>query len=77
MEVFQVLKKNPLKKKKKKLGVFKVFVTKRGGFCSKIAFFGEKKTPKVEDFVTLSTGGHVSIEFFFTSPGNHQKWRSL
>ena len=39
MEDFQVLKKNPIKKKK----VFQVFVTKSGGFW-------RKKTPKVEDW---------------------------
>ena len=27
------------------------------------SLFWKKKTPKVEDFLTLSTGSHVSIEF--------------
>ena len=87
VEVFQVLKKNPLKKKKKrggfssfrnqKGGILRKKNTKSGGFCSKIAFFGEKKNTKSGGFCNLKYGRSCLHRVFFTSPGNHQKWRSL
>ena len=45
MEVFQVLKKNPLKKKKKR-GGFSSFRTQKGGIL-------RKKAPKVEDWKSI------------------------
>ena len=86
VEVFQVLKKNPLKKKKK-VEVFQVFVTKSGGFWEKkhqkwrILFqnslFWRKKNTKSGGFCNLKYGRSCLHRVFFTSPGNHQKWRSL
>ena len=75
VEDFQVLKKNPIKKKK----VFQVFVIKSGGFW-------RKKTPKVEDWKsilieiltfekkTTKSGGFSSFEEK-SILRNHQKWR--